>query len=382
MMYRPMYNPLTGENALNPRFVARVEPLLRWYRVQLVFSGNCKNYERTYPLYNKIVTNWSRGTTSDPYITRAFDPSDGTNNTSSPIYLTLGIGGRRGDRCDTHEWTVGETKKVYGFGLLEITRTKLYFEVVDVADRFVDSFMMCSKPGCVEAPDVPKLTERELQSKKPSEFSDTSNKSPAMTPPTQDEGTVKNLTRAYQTLTERALAASHDSNWHSEISNVLMDNYWVLILVAVALLSVVVFIIVACSVCFGTFGNSSSSTNKSDRRRGNYDENPEEGDSGNSRDLLLLENAPSSAMPSTSRRVSGRGKWTSDDIDASQLEMLSAGCNVVSHALTVLDLESTPVSINVSPLPTPAPQRSRGMYSLGVTHGEIASSNKRPSRGV
>ena len=34
-----------------PSIASRVEPLLRDYRVQIVLTGHCQNYERTYPMF-------------------------------------------------------------------------------------------------------------------------------------------------------------------------------------------------------------------------------------------------------------------------------------------------------------------------------------------
>eukprot|EP00873_Tetraselmis_striata_P019460 jgi/Tetstr1/439724/TSEL_028143.t1 len=356
MMHRSVIN-----DGLSARIGRRVESLFTRYRVQIVLSGSCPNYERTYPMYMQNVTDWSQGTTSEPYITNAFATSRGMNN-SAPIYLTIGTGGRRGDRCATNEWTVGETKKMYGFGLMEVTRTKLYFEIVDVADRFNDNFLMCTRPGCLDAPDAAVLEARalKLRRKEPAAA-----RAPAPAPLRQ-----QNVSVIYQSANQADAASEGGVPWYREIAEVVTTNYWVLGIVAAAIASVVVFMTVACCVCCDPIPAAPMAQAASDQAGGSDSPRDTEGGSGESRTLLLEEATSSTRHQPFARRVSNPGrKWTSDEIDSTQLEMLAAGCNVVSHALEVeSDLDSASVSVNITPLPTPAHQRSKWAAGSGAFH--------------
>eukprot|EP00192_Tetraselmis_astigmatica_P002422 CAMPEP_0117667020 /NCGR_PEP_ID=MMETSP0804-20121206/10722_1 /TAXON_ID=1074897 /ORGANISM="Tetraselmis astigmatica, Strain CCMP880" /LENGTH=986 /DNA_ID=CAMNT_0005474675 /DNA_START=475 /DNA_END=3438 /DNA_ORIENTATION=+ len=147
VIHRPIYN--SGTTALSPEIANEIEPLFEKHQVSIVITGQCDNYERTHPMFQRRIVDYSRGSDRDPYIGDFFTPK-GKGQNHGVIYLTLGTGGRAGDRCPSQPWTVGNTMKLYGYGAFTVTRKDLNFRFVDLFGRTRDSFRICSMPDCAD----------------------------------------------------------------------------------------------------------------------------------------------------------------------------------------------------------------------------------------
>lgn len=152
LLHRPMYNG--GATGLSSEVARNIEPLLQRYRVSVVISSHCHNYERTKPMYGGQIVSNGRGSDRAPYMSDLFSPKD-ESETHGVIHLSLGTGGRPGDRCPTKSWTVSNTMKLFGYGSFSVTRKALSFEMKDIRGRVRDSFRVCSRPDCENPPMLP-----------------------------------------------------------------------------------------------------------------------------------------------------------------------------------------------------------------------------------
>lgn len=152
VLHRPMYN--AGATGLSTQVARNIEPLLERYRVSVVISSHCHNYERTKPMYGGQVVDNGRGSDRAPYVSDLFSAKD-ESETHGVIHLSLGTGGRPGDRCPTKPWTVSNTMKLFGYGSFSVTRKAMSFELMDIRGRVRDSFRVCSRPDCKNPPLLP-----------------------------------------------------------------------------------------------------------------------------------------------------------------------------------------------------------------------------------
>ena len=112
VVHREIYN--SGQQGLPPSLRYTMEPLFEKHRVSIVITGHCHNYERTKPMYSGRIVNLGRGSDRQPYTSNLFEPKG--KEVHGVVYLTLGTGGKSGEPCPSHPWTIGNTLKLYGYG--------------------------------------------------------------------------------------------------------------------------------------------------------------------------------------------------------------------------------------------------------------------------
>mmetsp|Transcript_18840 Transcript_18840/g.52555 ORF Transcript_18840/g.52555 Transcript_18840/m.52555 type:complete len:821 (+) Transcript_18840:403-2865(+) len=184
VLHRPMHNnpPARGSRGeISPSMKKKFEPLLRKYRVNVVVAGHCHNYERTFPIFNETITQYTRGWPGFPHTQLVYSESSAAE--WGTIHTTVGTAGRpvenlhqfplemerpcivrhtngnedenyikREDDCSNGCWSTDWTSYMNtdrGFGVFEVNRTMLYFQFFSVVqNRVIDEYVVCALPGC------------------------------------------------------------------------------------------------------------------------------------------------------------------------------------------------------------------------------------------
>eukprot|EP00192_Tetraselmis_astigmatica_P008526 CAMPEP_0117678666 /NCGR_PEP_ID=MMETSP0804-20121206/17417_1 /TAXON_ID=1074897 /ORGANISM="Tetraselmis astigmatica, Strain CCMP880" /LENGTH=668 /DNA_ID=CAMNT_0005488065 /DNA_START=363 /DNA_END=2370 /DNA_ORIENTATION=+ len=376
VLSRPIYNAPDGD-PMRPNIVRQVEPLFRNHRVQIVLTGHCQSYERTYPIFRKQVTDWSNGRADQPYITNSFAESQGSNN-HGPIYLTVGIGGKNQSTCTGRGWTVGTPWKFHGVALFTATRTRLSFNVLDIEGKSQDNFHMCSIRGCGSAPPLPEgvsiggsigpaaaeaVLQRSVGVGLPAVPSKSVTKPtwpgtndaagekrdmPALglpdasavpsaallrepeplqnTFPGEAAAPVNGTSSGEEALTEVAMAdtatadpaKTDEDSSYTTIMDAVSGEWWILLLVLLAIFGCLSLFICACfAIVTARWENQWQARFKRSS-------------------AFIVESTPGIklARRTATQRAASRPRWTSDELDEVQVEMMAAGCNIMNRPPT------------------------------------------------
>jgi hypothetical protein len=193
VIHRPLHNspPAGGyQGGIDSSMKRQFEAHFKKYRVNVVIHGHCHNYERTFPMYDEEIMQYSRGWESTPYVTPLYEPPTvDAVDAWGVIYTTLGTAGRPvedlsrypteyerpcivkhtngmpgqayiererecSNGCFSKDWTAYMNSE-RGFGVFEVNRTKLHFKYYSVEEgRIIDDFVVCAVRGCADAPAI------------------------------------------------------------------------------------------------------------------------------------------------------------------------------------------------------------------------------------
>eukprot|EP00873_Tetraselmis_striata_P007437 jgi/Tetstr1/427701/TSEL_017826.t1 len=193
VLHRPLHNnPPAGGYAggISSSMRKKFEAHFKKYRVNVVLHGHCHNYERTFPMYDETIMQYSRGWESTPYYMPVYEPpTEAAIADWGMIYTTVGTAGRPveplrrfpteyerpcvvkhtngvvggafiererdcSSGCFSKDWSAYMNSE-RGFGVLEANRSALHFKFFSVeSDEVIDDFVVCAVRDCKPAPPV------------------------------------------------------------------------------------------------------------------------------------------------------------------------------------------------------------------------------------